>query len=650
MKFTTEDSIRGVQPINVSVAQMEVIPARPDLNFKTIKKIISAAKKDKVDLLVLPELCLSGYLIGDMWEEQSFVYDCEYYGQEICRLSDNIAIAFSNVVTVNTRANDGRIMKLNAVFIAENRRFRDMCGNHLTFQPKALLPNYREFEEPRHFTGIKEYFDLEYENIEIKDIYTPVEIGGFNIGFNICEDGWDYDYELSPMSMLVENGAQLLINLSCSPYTKGKNDSRDKVFAGHAREHKVPVVYCNSIGLQNNGKTIYTFDGSSVIYDHMGNVKAHLKSFSEGKINFLFPSEVLVKRDSEYDYNYTMSKKPEISDMYDAILYGTKKYCEQSGIKRVVIGISGGIDSAVAAGIYVDALGADNVMLVNMPSKYNSDTTKSIAESIANNLNCLYTVIPIQESVTHTQEQVNNAKLKVLGNYTSDDINITLSDFDMENVQARDRSSRILSAVSSAWNAVFTNNGNKTETTVGYATLYGDVAGFMANLADVWKTDVYKLGKEINHRAGRDIIPKKTFEIEASAELSDTQGVEEGQGDPLKYWYHDKLFATWIERWNRYNISDIARLYQDGLLTETLGLNEPETIKFNDMFAKPEDFFNDLEMWWKRFRGIALAKRIQAPPVLAVSKRAYGFDYRESLNSGYIGREYYQIKEDFLSK
>ena len=201
----------------------------------------------------------------------------------------------------------------------------------------------------------------------------------------------------------------------------------------------------------------------------------------------------------------------------------------------LIIGISGGIDSAVAAGIYVSALGADNVMLVNMPSKYNSDTTKTIAQQIATNLKCLYTVIPIEESVTHTKNQVNNAEFKFLGDTMDDSMSINLTDFDMENVQARDRSSRILSAVSSAWGAVFTNNGNKTESTVGYATLYGDVAGFMANLGDVWKTDVYKLGEEINNRFKHNVIPKKTFKIEASAELSDTQGVENRKQGRSKY-------------------------------------------------------------------------------------------------------------------
>ena len=641
--------VRGQKQLKIAIGQMEVIPARPDLNFAKIQRLVVDAKNEKAELLVLPELCLSGYLIGDMWEEESFIDDCDYYGEEIRRLADGIAIAFGNVTTVDGYGHDGRVRKVNALFVAQNRRWETMCNKiGITYQPKALLPNYREFEEPRHFMSFIEVA-REIYNQDVKELYKPIRIGSYDIGFTICEDGWDQDYETKPMKILGDAGADILINLSCSPYTRGKNDSRDRVFGNHARTNNVPVIYCNAVGLQNNGKTIYTFDGSSVVYNVYGEKLIELGSFNDTLQCIDLPCENSYNR----DYKYSELEIEEwldtgIPEVYNALKYGVKKYCEQSGLKRVVIGISGGIDSAVVAGLYVDVLGPENVMLVNMPSRFNSDTTKSIAKSIADSLQCLYTTIPIEESIGHTKEQIDGLMVSRMG-YATGSV-LQLSNFNMENVQARDRSSRILAAVASAWGAVFTNNGNKTEATVGYCTIYGDVAGFLAVLGDIWKEDVYALGRHINKVFGYTVIPEETFNIAASAELSADQGIDEGEGDPLVYWYHDALFRTWVERWNRCNIVDVAKWYRDGTLLMNLGVSVKRADDFNQRFPTAEAFFEDLERWWKLFRGMGLAKRVQAPPILAISRRAYGFDYREALNTAYIGREYYQIKEEFLSK
>ena len=644
MKFT-----RGQKQIKIAIGQMEVIPARPDLNFKKIEEQVAKAKEQDAELLVLPELCLSGYLIGDMWEEESFIDDCDYYGEQVRRLADGITIAYGNVTHIGGYGHDGRARKVNAVFVAQNRKWLTMCDRTgIQYQPKALLPNYREFEEPRHFMSFNEYSETIF-NRSAEELYQPIEIGGYKIGFTICEDGWDRDYEIKPMKILGDKGADILINLSCSPYTRGKNKSRDRVFGDHARANNVPVVYCNAVGLQNNGKTIYTFDGSSVVYNVYGQKLIDLGPFNEDLKTISLPSWECYDRSYLYDVDVVSEwLDTGIPEVYEALRYGVKEYCKQSGLKRVVIGISGGIDSAVAAALYVDALGSENVMLVNMPSRYNSDTTKSIAESIATSLECLYTVIPIEQSIQHTKEQID--ELMVIRKGHNSGHLLKLSDFNMENVQARDRSSRILAAVASAWGAVFTNNGNKTEATVGYATLYGDVAGFMAVLGDLWKEDVYRIGEYINTIFGRVVIPKETFTIAASAELSADQGIGEGEGDPLVYWYHDALFRAWVERWNRCNITDIAKWYRDGVLLSELGLDIKYKEEFDKLFPTPQVFFEDLERWWKLFKGMGLAKRVQAPPILAISRRAYGFDYREALNTGYIGREYYQIKENILSK
>lgn len=636
------DSIRGMTKIKTVIAQMEVIPARPDLNYNKMCQIISDAKNEKADLVIFPELCISGYLIGDMWEETSFIYDCINYGELVRELSTGITIVFGNVAYNGGNGNDGRLSKVNALFVAQDCQWKPMVkGLNINYQPKALLPNYREFEEARYFTSFVELANNVY-NIDIKDLYNLVDIKGYKVGFTICEDGWDQDYQVKPMKILTDLGAELLINISCSPFTQGKNNSRDRVFGHHSFE-KVPVIYCNAVGLQNNGKTIYAFDGNSALYGTFGyNILEH-SSFEEKFHVVEFPSEDYYGKENKAKYNTIRNKNIDgIEEIYNALKYGIKQYSRQSGIDRVVIGISGGVDSAVAAALYVDALGPDNVMLVNMPSRFNSETTKTIASQIANNLGCYYTVIPIENSVNLTKNQVNSAL--ITGGPS--EVKLELSDFNMENVQSRDRSSRILAAVASAWNGVFTNNGNKTEATVGYCTIYGDTCGFLAALGDVWKLDIYNLATYINSNNATNIIPPKVFEIVASAELSDNQSVDDGEGDPLIYWYHDALFRSWIEYWNRANITDIAIWYSEGILEEKLGLDK----KITDIFSTPQEFFNDLERWWKLFRGMGIAKRIQSPPVLAVSRRAFGFDYRESLNSGYIGRKYYEIKSDFLSK
>jgi NAD+ synthase (glutamine-hydrolysing) len=221
---------------------------------------------------------------------------------------------------------------------------------------------------------------------------------------------------------------------------------------------------------------------------------------------------------------------------------------------------------------------------------------------------------------------------------------VKLSAFNLENVQARDRSARVLSAIASAIGAVFTNNGNKTETTVGYATLYGDVAGFMATIADLWKTQVYALGAYINERHGKEVIPTGIFTIVASAELSNDQNVDEGKGDPIVYWYHDFLYRAWVEKWDRATPTDIADHYVQGDLFKFLGIDKDEK-ELHVLFPTAQEFVSDLERWWKLFKGMAVAKRVQAPPVLALTRRVYGFDYRETLNGVYFSNRYLKIKE-----
>lgn len=625
--------------MKIRLAQIEIIPGNPKKNFQTAALITAEASKDGVELLVFPELLISGYLIGDMWEETTFIEDCMYYGEELAKLSTaTMTIMFGNVGFINGFGYDGRRKKINCACVASN-------GTITYMQPKILLPNYREFDEPRHFQP--------YEKVVTGNIIhglRPIEVNGVKIGVTICEDGWDRDYPTKPTKILASNGAELIVNLSCSPFTAGKNDARDKTFSAHACDNGIPLLYVNSIGCQNNGKTIFTFDGSSVAYDRHGTTIANAPMFEEAIMDFTFVGTSLVSDTKKFseEFDIEVGTNP-IVEIHRALIYGIRQYMKQSKLSRVVIGSSGGIDSAVAAVLYAEAIGKKNLLLVNMPSKYNSETTIGLSKQLAKNIGCLYTTIPIGESVELTQRQISEAIVETCDSEFFTGIStLKLSQFDLENVQARDRSSRILSAVASAFGGVFTNNGNKSEITVGYCTLYGDNAGFLATIGDLWKTQVYELGKYLNRNG--EVIPEGIFNIIPSAELSAEQSLDAGKGDPIKYWYHDFLFRAWVERWNRATPDDIIQWYFTGTLLKNIGLNVENDGRLKELFPTNKDFIDDLERWWKLFKGMAVAKRVQAPPILAVTRRAFGFDYRETLNCTYFGRKYEQIKEILLMK
>ncbi|MBP2653702.1 MAG: hypothetical protein H6Q73_1271 [Firmicutes bacterium] len=629
--------------IRIALSQLEVIPGRPDLNTATMMALIEKARSQQAHIIIFPEMAIPGYLLGDTWEQRAYLRECEEFGRQVIAASTGLSVIFGNVgVDWEKRGNDGRVRKYNALFTAQNGRLCSTDKSPYPFCIKTLHPNYREFDDTRHFYSLRKL--AQDMGKSIGELLQPINItiDGklFKIGGILCEDGWSDDYSFDPLAALHAKGPlDLVVNISSSPFTLGKNNKRNRVFSKQARVTGVPLAYVNNVGLQNNGKTVYTFDGSSSLYDAQGNIVAQCPSFQ--------PDLKIVDIGSNANASTAViiPETQEIGSIYQALTYGVNNFMQQIGMKKVVIGVSGGIDSAVNAALFTCAVGPENILLANMPSIYNSQTTKGLSEKLASNLGCQYTIIPIQETVNHTVSQITTSPIIDLK--TGQESKLAVSSFMTENIQARDRSGRILAGLSAAFGGGFTCNANKTELTVGYSTLYGDQAGFIAAIGDLWKHQVYALGQYLNaHIFQSEVIPQGIFDIVPSAELSSEQAVDEGKGDPLIYPYHDYLFRSFMEWWNRATPEDILTWYAADELDKQLGCKIGLT---KQIFATPEDFIRDLERWWKLYTGMGVAKRIQAPPILAISRRAYGFDHREAQNPPYFTSAYRKLKSKLLS-
>jgi NAD+ synthase (glutamine-hydrolysing) len=613
--------------LKICLCQVKVTPGNPQKNLERLLRDYRLSVSHGTHICVFSELIIPGYLLGDMWDRQSFLDECEECGKEaiLATKDQKTVMVFGNIGLDRDKVGeDGRMLKFNAVFVANDGKLILNGGaNPYNFLSKTLMPNYREFDDTRYFYDNRKLSIM--NGVNIKDILMPFQMpDGTMLGIGNCEDFWDTDYSVKTPEILSRNGADILFNLSCSPYTQGKNNKRNRVFGAKAKKYGKPLVYVNCVGVQNNGKTVYSFDGNSCIYDKFGNQLNPYKPFEEGCETFDI--------DINGAFGETNYQEPEeIQMIHDSIVYTLKEFTQQLNIKKVVIGASGGIDSAVSAALFSEVVLPENMLLVNMPSSHNSKLTKNAAEQSAKNIGCPYKIIPIQESVDLTKKQ-----LRAVG--------LDLTSFAVENVQARDRSSRILAACAASFGGAFTCNANKSEMTVGYTTLYGDLSGFVSPIGDLWKGQVYELAKYINSK--REIIPLDSINVVPSAELSKNQDVTKGLGDPLIYPYHDKLFASWVERWNRATPEDNLVWYEQGLLEQEIGWDG----NIKDLFKTDEDFINDLERWWNCYAGFSIAKRIQSPPIIASSRRAFGFDHRETQVMPCYSKRYKELKEKILKR
>ena len=748
--------------IRIAFGQIQVHPGNPATNFQSMMQAIDYSKAVSTDILIFPELCLSGYMVGDLWDQVPFINDCLYYGEELVKATENtnLTIIFGNVGIDESLHNlDGSLRKYNALYVASKGQLVSNPSQPYPFTIKTLLPCYRYFNEPRHFTSANVV--AKERNLSLSDINQPLTIstrqGAFTIAPVICEDSWDTHYPDCPTSLMVESAKakgqhiDLIVNCSSSPYTIHKQEHRHALFSVQAKRYHTPIAYTNHVGIQNNGKNICIYEGCSTLYDVNGSIVEEVPAFentvrptllkdtvwhpqsttdtnatiqtkviSETSISLNHESHIIplynVNSTSESKNNSLETPQPTISlqtestptyipTLFKALQYGIRQFLAQTGIKNIVIGASGGIDSALNAALYSTVLPPENLYLVNMPSRYNSDMTKDLAYQLAQNIGCHYGVFPIEEGVNATIEQLENTSFTKYNTYVTPELHhhgnahattmqdvkestisnkedltqtalyssdqtmatydeqrntkgesntisfLQLSTLAKENIQARDRSSRILAGVASAVNGAFTCNGNKTEFTVGYATMYGDLAGFLAATGDVWKTDVYALARYMNETIfQREVIPQGSIDVVPSAELSDAQDVTQGLGDPLQYEYHDCLFRAFVEGTphtlphQRLTPEDILCAYENGTLEHLLELPNP----ISHYFTSTEQFINDLERWWKAFNGLAVAKRIQSPPLFLISERAFGADLSESQLKPYFSRTYHIIKERVL--
>ncbi len=500
--------------IRITGAQLSFTVGAIQENKSKILNTLEEAEKINSDIVVFPELCVTGYPPEDLLLRESFVGKNFAVLEEIAEFSGRT----SGVIGFVDRSLEEQTMDnvdrniTNAAAIVQN-------GDVKGIYHKCYLPNYSVFDEARYFAkGTKPEEIFWYEDIAV--------------GINICEDVWINN---GPAEEQVNKGASLIININASPFDINKTESRKVNVRDKAKKLKVPILYLNMVG----GQDELVFDGGSFLVDADGNIIYQAGQFSEEIFSFDLELEIKnVKSENKLIVNEKKSDLPplktsdslsELESMYAALKMGLSDYVEKNNFKKVLVGLSGGIDSALTATIAVDALTSDNVIGVAMPSKFNPKSSLEDAKELADNLNIELKTINIEE----TAEKFRN----LLKDNVDDDLKSVVD----ENIQSRIRGN-ILMGLSNQLGAMVVSTGNKSEMAVGYSTLYGDLVGGFALLKDVYKTEVYKLSDYRNSIS--KVIPQNIIEKKPSAELSEDQY----DSDSLpEYDLLDKILKMYIE-------------------------------------------------------------------------------------------------------
>jgi len=474
--------------MNIRVAQLNPIVGDIDGNKQKIINILRLAENDRIDLLILPELGLLGYPPMDLLERESFRDYVYKVNEEIIALTKETALIFGTI-TPNQKPT-GRKM-YNAAIMAHK-------GRKLAEVHKTLLPTYDVFDEYRYFEA-----NTEWE---------PIDFKGIRFGLTICEDIWNHQneyeyhlYNIAPAKKLKDAGAQALINISASPFTKRKPELRLKMLKGHVMGLKMPIFYANQVG----ANTEIIFDGDSTILNADGSLCERACLFEEDYIDArLNETDMTV----ESVTNRQGSNMGSEERLFRALVLGLRDYMNKLKVaKKVIVGLSGGIDSALVAAIATEALGADMVMGVTMPSKFSSGGSITDSQLLAGNLGMEIHELAIKK--------IYDAYLDALDPlFKGTEFNVA-----EENIQSRARGV-ILMSISNKFGYMVLNTGNKSEMAVGYCTLYGDMAGGVSVISDIYKTEVYDISRWLNSDYyKKEVIPETIINKAPSAELRPDQ-------------------------------------------------------------------------------------------------------------------------------
>lgn len=529
--------------MKIALAQINTTIGDLKGNIELIKKYYKLLSKNS-DIVVFPELCTCSYPLVDLLEREDFVNtELEFINNELLPIINESAIIIG-ALTKNTEA--GKRFFNSALFIHKNKIIATVN--------KTLLPSYDMFDEKRYFEEAKSWDLINFKNKKI--------------GLTICEDMWKHAssdlnnlYLVDPMNKYKK--ADIIINISSSPYFVGKDEIRHSIISKHSNNKS--FIYVNSVGANDS----VIFDGKSKVYKN-SKLVYELSGFSEDSYIY----------DTDKNEDKALLKRNDLEDIYNAISLGIKDYVLKNNLKGVVIGLSGGIDSAICTVLAVNAIGKENVKCITMPSIYSSTGSVSDSQELCKNLDLELMNIPITDVFESSKASINNA------------INLDLAGLAKENIQSRIRA-LFLNAYANSHNGyVLLATGNKSEIATGYCTLYGDTCGALAPIGDLYKTQVYDLARFINKDSV--IIPTNIITKAPSAELKENQFDQDSLPD---YSILDAIIKGYIEE-NKTK-EDLNKIYDESLVTKVIKL-----INMSEF------------------------KRKQMPPILKVSKRAFNIDRR----------------------
>ncbi len=527
-------------------------------NLEKLKALTENADKLNADLIVFPELFITGYPPRDLLNKSWFIRNIMSALAEIEKFSEKTEAGILLGTPYPTERNTGRGLYNSALLIHK--------GKEIFIQHKSLLPTYDVFDEARYFDPAAETNIFKFKNV--------------NLGLTICEDAWNDDklwtkrlYDFDPVESLAKQGADIIINISASPFFAGKEKIRFKIIKNHVIKHNIPFLFLNQVG----GNDELIFDGRSMFLNEKGDMLSLLPSFEE------YSTLIGTNDKSVIDYE----PEEEIETVFKALVLGIRDYLGKCGFKKAVIGLSGGIDSAVTAALAVKALGNENVLGVLMPSHFSSQGSIDDSVKLSEYLNIKYKIIPIKK--------IFDEYLRTLIPHFEN----KPPDITEENIQARIRGD-ILMAISNKFNSLVLSTGNKSELAVGYCTLYGDMSGGLAVISDVPKTMVYELAKYMNRR--ESVIPEAIINKPPSAELRPDQKDEDSLPP---YPILDKVLHYYIEE----------------------GLHEEDIVNLG--------FEKETVQWIIRTVNRNEYKRKQAAPGLKVTSKAFGIGRRMPVAARY---------------